>query len=166
MTRVLLAEPLTAAAFEPFGDVIQIEDAQALVINEGYAERFDDLARLDLTRDGGAPCLSIFRAKARDLPISIRMLERHPLGSQAFVPLSGHDYLIVVAPADDDPHFDGLRAFHARAHQGVNYHRGTWHHPLLALYSEDDFLVVDRRGPGGNLDEAWFGTWEVRVDLL
>ena len=166
MTRVLLAEPLTAAAFEPFGDVIQIEDAQALVINEGYADRFDDLARLDLTRDGGVPCLSIFRAKARDLPVSIRMLERHPLGSQAFVPLSGHDYLIVVAPADDDPHFDGLRAFHARANQGVNYHRGIWHHPLLALYSEDDFLVIDRRGPGGNLDEAWFGTWEVRVGLF
>jgi ureidoglycolate lyase len=166
MTRILEAEPLTAAAFAPFGDVIQVDNAEGLVINEGYAHRFDNLARLDLTRGGGTPCLSIFRARTRDLPITIRMLERHPLGSQAFIPLSGHDYLIVVAPADDGPHFDGLRAFHARADQGVNYHCGIWHHPLLALHTNDDFLVIDRRGPGDNLEEAWYGTWEVRVNLI
>ena len=165
MTRHLIAEPLTRASFALFGDVIQTEGAESFAINEGYAVRFDDLARLDLAGDQGRPRVSIFRAAARGLPLVIRMLERHPLGSQAFFPLSGNRYLVAVAPADDAPPFPGLRAFHARADQGVNYHRGVWHHPLLALRADDDFLVIDRGGPGDNLEEAVFAGAEVRLSV-
>jgi ureidoglycolate lyase len=153
MTREIFVEPLSATTFAAFGDVIDTQGAEPFQINDGYALRFDDLAALDLTCGGGKPCVSIFRAVARSLPITIRMLERHPLGSQAFIPLSGHDYLVVVALAEDSEPFESVRAFRANPTQGVNYHRGVWHHPLLALNSGDDFLVIDRKGSGNNLQE-------------
>lgn len=122
---------------------------EVVKINEGTATRFDDLARVDCGEAGGRPILSIFRAAPRPLPFVVAMLERHPLGSQAFVPLGPAPYLVVVAP---DP--DGApRAFLAAEGQGVNFHRGTWHHPLIALSQSSDFLVIDRGGPGANCDE-------------
>ena len=150
--HVLTIEPLSAAAFKPFGDVIEASDAaRHFPINDGYAERYHDLARVDVASGGGYAVINIFRAKPRSLPFELRLLERHPLGSQAFVPLSQLPYLVVVAPAAAEPDINHLRCFEAAPGQGVNYARGTWHHPLIALHSPCDFLVVDRGGPA---DEA------------
>ena len=145
-------EPLTAEAFKPFGDVIEAStSAQHFTINQGYAERFHKLAHVDLTQDGGQPAISIFKARARPLPLQLSMLEKHPFGSQAFMPLSGHAYLVVVASGGDTPDMTTLKCFSATAQQGVNYAKGTWHHPLLAL-NDGDFLVVDRAGPAGEVN--------------
>ena len=147
----LRVEALTREAFAAFGDVIEpASAAQTYAINAGTTTRFHDLARIDADRDGGRPVLSLFRAQPRELPFAITQLERHPLGSQAFVPLSQRPYLVVVAA---DP-VGTPRAFLARDGQGVNYHAGTWHHPLLALDGVSDFLVIDRAGPGNNCDEV------------
>ena len=149
----LAVEPLTAEAFAPFGDVIETEHARELfLINGGTTERFHDLATLDPGPDGQL-IVSIFRGQPRSLPFVVAMMERHPLASQAFFPVSAHPYLVVVAPPGAPPTSDTLRAFRARPDQGVNYARGVWHHPLLALETICDFLVIDRKGPGHNCDE-------------
>jgi ureidoglycolate lyase len=150
--RELTPEPLTAEAFAPFGRVIQAsDDAVKLDINQGHAVRYDRLAEVDVADEGGVGVISLFRARPLDALV-LRMFERHPLGSQSFVPLGGGPYLVAVAPAGDfDP--AGIRLFHAGANQGVHYRKGVWHHFLLALDATSDFLVVDRAGPGDNLDE-------------
>ena len=145
----LVIEPLTSEAFAPFGTVIETAGAHHFPINQGTTIRFHALATADPGPDGHA-ILSIFRGTRRPDPIRLTMLERHPLASQAFFPLSSHDWLAVVAK---EPHADGLRCFRATGDQGVNYARGVWHHPLLVLQPEQDFLVVDRDGPGENLEE-------------
>lgn len=149
--RELVPEPLTADAFAPFGDVIEAsEDAEILPINYGWTTRFNALS--DVAVGEGRAILSIFRSKPLS-PLVLKVFERHPLGSQAFMPLQGRPYLVAVAPPG--PFEVGqVRIFQARADQGVNYARGTWHHFLLALEAESDFLVVDREGPGENLDEV------------
>jgi ureidoglycolate lyase len=152
MMRTLAIESLTREGFAPFGDVIELEGAQRFPINNGTTLRFHDLARIDVAQAGGRPLLNLFRGEPRALPFEVTMLERHPLGSQAFVPLTEVPYLIVVAPA-------GLlvpqqiRAFASRGWQGVNYAKGVWHHPLIALQSVSDFIVIDRDGEGANCDE-------------
>ncbi|MBJ7553343.1 ureidoglycolate lyase [Marinomonas spartinae] len=156
-------EPLTAEAFAPFGEVIAAtESAHSFAINGGTTERFHDLAAVEVDGEarGG---ISIFRGQAREFPIAIRMLERHPKGSQAFMPLQGRPYLVVVAPngANDVPNLSQIRLFYATAEQGVNYRSGTWHHPLLALQATSDFLVVDRIGEGHNCDEFFFSDEQV-----
>jgi ureidoglycolate lyase len=144
----LPVEPLEAHAFSPFGDVIEAGGSAARrTINEGFAERFDDLARLDTQREEGRPVLSVFRARPRALPLQLRLLERHLLGSQAFMPLLSQRFLVVVAPGGAAPALAQLRCFLARPGQGVNYAAGTWHHPLIALDAGGDFLVIDRGGP-------------------
>lgn len=149
--RRLAPEPLTAAAFAPFGTVIETTGASSFPINGGTTTRFHALAKADTGPEGEAT-LSIFRASRWPQPVEIRMLERHPLGSQAFYPLSPQDWLIVVA-AGERPTAQDLRLFRARGNQGVQYARGVWHHPLLVLVEQQDFLVVDRQGPGENLQE-------------
>ena len=150
--RLLQVQPLNAEAFKPFGDVIQANDAaKHFSINQGYAERYDRLALVDANDLGGQAGISIFRAKARPMPIELSVLEKHPLGSQAFMPMSGHAYLVVVAPGGDAPEIDKAQCFLASATQGVNYAKGTWHHPLLALH-DGDFLVVDRSGAKGDMN--------------
>lgn len=162
-TKKLPIEPLTAEAFRPFGDVIEASDgARHFTINEGYAERFHDLAHIDVGMQAGRAIINIFRAQPRTLPMQLVLLERHQLGSQAFMPLSGRPYLVVVAPATpnaDAPDVAAIRCFRADAGQGVNYARGTWHHPLIALEAVCDFLVVDRGGAPGdhNCDEYPLG---------
>jgi ureidoglycolate lyase len=148
----LKPKPLTREAFAPFGDVIETEDAERLLINEGTTERFHDLAKVEL--GGGRALINIFRAQPRPSPIAIRMMERHPLGSQAFVALERRPFLVVVALPGAPPEAAALRAFITDGNQGVNYHPGVWHHPVLALLQETDFLVVDRGGPGANCDEV------------
>jgi ureidoglycolate lyase len=145
-------EPLTRSAFAEFGDVIELDGARHYPINGGTCERYHDLAKVDVADGGGHTLINVFRGQARALPLRIEMLERHPLGSQAFIPLSDRDYLVVVAPRGElDP--ATVRAFLARSRQGVSYGKGVWHHPLLALDVESDFIVVDRGGPGSNCDE-------------
>jgi ureidoglycolate lyase len=155
--RQISVEALTSAAFAPFGDVIEVgESARQFSINEGFATRFHDLAHIDVLDQGGRPILNIFRAVPRVLPMQLRVMERHPLGSQAFVPLSQRSYLVVVAPASTTLEPAQIRCFLALAGQGVNYAKGTWHHPLIAIDSTSDFLVVDRGGHAQdhNLDEV------------
>jgi ureidoglycolate lyase len=148
----LVPEPLTTRAFARFGKVIEADYAASHLINQGTTRRFHALATAD-EGAGGKAILSIFRAAAGQRPIRIRMLERHPLGAQAFVPMERHPWLIVVA---DRPAPEACRAFLARGDQGVQYAAGTWHHPLLTLQPTQDFLVVDREGPGENLEELRF----------
>jgi ureidoglycolate lyase len=150
--REVSPQPLTAEAFAPFGDVIEASDrAEQIAINYGYTTRFNDLAGIDVADGGGRAIVSLFRAQPLDPPL-LKLFERHPLGSQAFVPLQGRPYLIAVAPRG---HFDPAAAqlFRARSDQGVNYAKGVWHHFLLALEGQSDFLVIDRAGKGDNLDE-------------
>jgi ureidoglycolate lyase len=143
--------PLSREAFAAFGDVIGADGARTVIeINDGTAQRFHDLARIDTASEGGHTVLSLFRAQPRELPFEIVMLERHPLGSQAFVPLAGARYIVVVA---EHPEAEP-QAFLAGAGQGVNYRPGVWHHPLIALDQNGDFLVIDRGGPGANCDEV------------
>ncbi len=149
--RRLTPETLTAAAFAPFGTVIETAGAESFPINDGTTTRFHALATAETGSDGEA-IVSIFRARRWPQPVAIRMLERHPLGTQAFFPLSLEDWLVAVA-AGERPGAGDLRLFRARGDQGVQYVRGVWHHPLLVLAEQQDFLVVDRRGPGENLEE-------------
>ena len=151
-SQVLQVQPLTAEAFKPFGDVIEATDAaKHFSINQGFAQRYDKLAVVDANDQGGQAAISVFRAKARPLPMALSVLEKHPLGSQAFMPLSGHAYLVVVAPGVEQPDINKVQCFLASATQGVNYAKGTWHHPLLALH-DGDFLVVDRSGAKGDMN--------------
>jgi ureidoglycolate lyase len=153
---LLKAEPLTAEVFAPFGDVIQTAGRAPRMINEGTCERFDDLASVDVLANGGRPLMSIFKAAPRPLPFEVRVLERHPLSSQAFYPLDGVPFLVVVADDGDagTPWSNRIRAFRAAGDQGVSYRRNTWHHALLAIGQTSRFLVVDRGGPGDNCDEV------------
>lgn len=152
--KKLRIEALTANAFAPYGEVIAVDAAaRHFSINEGNTERYHDLANLDPGPDGKL-IVSIFRGQPRALPFAVTMMERHPHGSQAFIPLGPHPYLIVVARPGTQPGPDDLHAFLAQPGQGINYATGVWHHPLLALYEISDFLVVDRSGPGNNCDEA------------
>ncbi|WP_322029877.1 ureidoglycolate lyase [Paraburkholderia sp. J76] len=153
LTRATLAvEPLTREAFAPFGDVIELAGAKQIPINLGTTIRFHDLAKVDVTDESGRTLVNLFRGQPRELPFEVKMLERHPLGSQAFVPLNDKPYLVVVAPAGDLD-VTQIRAFVSRGWQGVNYAKGVWHHPLIALDEVSDFIVVDRGGEGLNLNE-------------
>jgi len=144
--------PLTKAAFAPFGQVIETKDAKAKLINEGFAQRIDGLAQIDVAAEGGSVNISLFDGSLRSSPILIKLMERHPLGSQFFMPLNEKPWLVVVCT---DPRARGsYRAFSATGQQGVNYARNTWHHPLLVLTDASPFLVVDRGGPGDNLEEV------------
>lgn len=148
---------LTKASFAPFGQVVEMEGAQHYPINQGFAERFNDLAFVDAE----AVNISIVVAKPRPEPIAITLMERHPLGSQMFYPLQDRPWLVVVCGDPKDR--ESFRAFSATGRQGINYARNTWHHPLLVLDTESRFLVVDRNGPGANLEEVRID--EIRLDL-
>ncbi|MCP3708550.1 ureidoglycolate lyase [Paraburkholderia sp. CNPSo 3274] len=152
-TRTTLTiEPLTPEAFAPFGDVIELAGAKQIPINLGTTIRFHDLAKVDVTDDGGRTLVNLFRGQPRELPFEVKMLERHPLGSQAFLPLNDKPYLVVVAPVGELD-VTQIRTFVSRGWQGVNYAKGVWHHPLIALGEVSDFIVVDRGGDGLNLNE-------------
>ena len=146
-------EPLTAAAFAPFGDVLDATGAPDRIINQGLCGRWHDRGRLDFG-DGRAG-ISIFLAEPRALPYRLEMVERHPDGSQAFVPMHGHPFLVIVAP-DHDGAPGTPRAFLTDGNQAINLHRGTWHGVLTPLAAPGLFAVIDRIGPGANLQEHWF----------
>ncbi|MDI1245983.1 MAG: ureidoglycolate lyase [Rhodoferax sp.] len=153
---MLKIEPLSASAFSPFGDVIGVNEARRhFTINAGYAERYHDLAHIQVARGGGYPIISIFRAQPRQFPLTMSALERHPLGSQAFFPLAAQPFLVVVALGGEAPELSSIRCFMASPGQGVNYAPGIWHHALIALDTPSDFLVIDRGGADtdANCDE-------------
>lgn len=144
MPCMIKAQKLTQEAFKPYGDVIETTDASVIYdINEGNTKRYHDLAHIDTAEQGGHTLVNIFRSTPLEQPITIKLMERHPKSSQAFYPLSGNPYLVVVAQGGD---FDiaTLKVFLATPNQGVNYHKGTWHHYSLALNEVSDFLVIDR----------------------
>ena len=148
--RTIRAGVLTAEAFAAFGDVLEAEGPHDWLINEGRCARFHDRARLEF--EGGRAGLSVFRAEPCALPWEVGLLERHPLGSQAFLPLSDDPFLVVVAP--DAGGVPGRPvAFVTRPGQGVNYHRNVWHGVLTPLGGAGVFAVVDRIGEGANLEE-------------
>lgn len=152
MSNTLMPTPLTRSAFASFGDVIEIAGAEVRSINAGTTRRFHNLATLDTDEAGGRPLLSIFHGQPFRFPMQITMLERHPLGSQAFVPMNGCAFLVIVA-RDENGTPAAPAAFVARGGQGVNYARNTWHHPLLSLSGQGEFIVIDREGAGQNLEE-------------
>lgn len=156
-------EPLTREAFAPFGDVIEKAGATSFETNQGTAVRYHDLARVDLTADQGRTLVSIFEATVpATLPVHLRLLERHPISSQAFVPLGKSPFVIVVATGGDQPDLSSIRAFRANGQQGINFRPATWHHPLIAL-ERADFLVIDRDGPGPGFDQDYE---EVLLDAI
>jgi ureidoglycolate lyase len=152
-TRQIIAEPLTKAAFAPYGDVVEWEGASPIPINQGFAERCNGLAGVDVSTAQGHPNISLFLARPRPAPIAVHVMERHPDGSQLFFPLQDRPWLVLVCADPGD--FASYRAFNASGRQGVNYARGVWHHPLLVLDADSRFLVVDRGGLGPNLEERW-----------
>jgi ureidoglycolate lyase len=151
----IMIQPLTRESFAPFGDVIESEGRDHFPINQGLTQRFHALSLTQMGGENGAVGLSIFHnLLATPVPFKIEMLERHPLGSQSFVPLAGQKFLIVVAHPFDQAHPDEQRisAFISNGQQGVTYHQGVWHHPLITLEANSDFLVIDRIGEGHNCD--------------
>ncbi len=157
--------PLNARAFAAFGQIIEVPADGGRTINGGTAIRHSRLATVDTSTCEGEAVISLFVAQARSLPLDLQELERHPLGSQAFMPLDGEPYLIVVAPGNEDGSPGLPQAFIARPDQGINLHRGVWHHPLLALHQTCRFLVVDRDGPGDNLEVVPLNSGRYQIDL-
>tara|TARA_A100001035_G_scaffold276043_1_gene270372 strand:+ start:252 stop:818 length:567 start_codon:yes stop_codon:yes gene_type:complete len=153
LIRSIVPQPLEKKAFEEFGNIIDTSMQNALLINDGNTERYNDLAELALNRDGGKPSINIFRSKPASLPFLIRSFERHPLSSQLFFPLSKQPYLVVVAPKGDFAS-SKIKAFLASPNQGVNFFPGTWHHYNLALNEISDFLVIDMIVDKKNCDEV------------
>lgn len=153
MSTRLGITPLTAADFAPYGDVMEAAGAPDKLINQGKCGRFHDRARLDFS-DGRAG-VSIFEGEVETLPLTLAMMERHPQGSQAFVPMSADPFLVVVA-ADGDGVPVNPRAFRTAPGQAINFHRGTWHGVLTPLVAPGLFAVIDRIGDGANLEEHWF----------
>ena len=152
MARTLAARPLTAEAFAPFGHVIEAAGAPSFFINNGRCARYHDLARPDIRGAGGAVALSVGRSEPVSLPYTLVLLERHPLGSQAFVPMTQHPFLICVAPDQGDAPGTPL-AFLCAPGQAINFHRGTWHGVLTPLHAPGLFAVIDRIGDTDNLNE-------------
>lgn len=146
-------EPLTATAFTPFGDVIETRERDWFYINDGSTQRFHDLAKV--TVGEGRTLINIFRATPLALPLPVAVMEHHPLGSQAFIPLSSRPFLVVVVAPPGDYDNAVVRCFLTESGQGVNYHPGVWHHPIIALQAESDFLVVDRGGEEQNCIEVF-----------
>lgn len=155
MGRTIIIEPLTREAFEPFGAVIEAAGEPSFLINGGLCGRYHDLARPELTDTAGAVSLSVGKSDAVELPMTLDLMERHPLGSQAFVPMNGTRILVIVAP-DDSGRPGTPRAFVSNGSQGIQYKAGCWHGILAPLSGPSDFLIVDRVGSGKNIEEYHF----------
>ena len=150
----LYAKPLNALEFSLYGDVIELrEDNLKFSINQGTAVRHHALSKVELSDANDEAIVSIFLTERAALPFTADAMECHPLGSQAFIPLSDSPYLVAVAPAGQFKP-QSVELFIAQPHQGINYHRGVWHHYILALREASRFLVIDRQGPGTNCEEV------------
>ncbi|WP_435273999.1 ureidoglycolate lyase [Psychrobium sp. nBUS_13] len=150
----LVTKPLTREAFSQFGDVIEIDGSQHYSINEGAVERYHDLANLDID-DGGRAIISFFKINhTKTFPHKFNLMERHPKGSQAFIPMFNAPVVIVVAPKGESFSSSNLQAFATNGKQGFNFKAGVWHMPLISDVKDRLFVVVDRSGPGENCDEV------------
>lgn len=149
----ITAKPLTAEAFTPFGDLLDVSGDPDKIINQGYCGRYHDRARMDFGPDGRAG-ISLFKAKPRELPYVLDLMERHPDGSQAFIPMSLDPFLIIVAPDEGGKPGQPI-AFVSESGQGINFHRNVWHGVLTPLHEPGLFAVVDRIGDTPNLEEVW-----------
>ena len=169
MKNTIQIQLLTSEKFARFGEVISCQGNDYFHINDAHTERYHALVMTEIIGDAKAG-ISIFRnIKSTQIPFEISMLERHPNGSQAFIPMQGQKFLIVVAPSldTDTPDLSQLCAFITDGTQGINYRAGTWHHPLLTLEAPSDFAVVDRIGTGHNCDVYQFPeTFKIEGNLF
>ena len=147
---VVKPKPITKQNFKKFGDMITTEDIKPIEINNGYAKRYDGIANLNTKKDSGESTISIFSALKRSFPMKIDMMEKHPLGSQAFIPMKETVFLAFVAPEGDKPDLSKVESFIIPEGIGINYNPGIWHFPLIATENMN-FLVIDRKGSGDNL---------------
>ena len=150
MEFIINPKPITKENFLIFGDVITTDKLKSIEINNGFAKRFDGIANLNTAQDNGVTTISIFSALKRSFPMKIDMMEKHPLGSQAFIPMKETTFLAFVAPQGDKPDLDKIKSFIIPPGIGINYSPGTWHFPLISTENMN-FLVVDRKGSGNNL---------------
>ena len=151
METIIKPKPINKSNFSGFGDVISTKDLNPIDINNGYAKRYDNIANLNTSKDNGETTISIFSALKREFPMKIDMMEKHPLGSQAFIPMKETTFLVFVAPEGEKPDLNKIESFIVPPGIGVNYKIDIWHFPLIS--TEDmNFLVVDRKGSGENLD--------------
>ena len=148
--KVIKAKKITKKNFSKFGQIIDTSKRNPININNGYAKRFDNLINVDTSKKRGKAIVSIFNAKKRKFPMKIDMMEKHPLGSQAFIPMEDTKFLIFVAPKGDKPNINKIQSFVVPRQTGINYKSGIWHFPLISTKNMN-FLVVDRKGKGKNL---------------
>ena len=146
--------PINSENFAPFGQVISLDNAHSYPINQGLTTRFHDLMDIDVSDEGGRPIVNVFRTQPLPLPHVVKIMERHPLGSQAFIPLDGEPFLVLVAPPQSKLQAEDLRLFVTDGCQGVNFYKNTWHHFQIVTDHCRDFIVIDRGGDGENLEET------------
>ncbi|KAA3632902.1 MAG: ureidoglycolate lyase [Proteobacteria bacterium] len=159
-------EPLTADTFRPYGEVIDTRDVEPTPINGGLTARYHDLATVDVATGGGRALVNVFRTRPLPLPHRVTVMERHPLGSQAFMPIGAARFLVLVGLGDSRFDPGSVKLFVSDGHQGVNYSRNTWHHYQIVLGATADFLVIDRGGPGNNLEEARVGSLGITIPAV
>lgn len=166
-TIVLNAEPLTKENFAPYGDVIEAEGSEHFAINVGTVERYHDLAKVQADySNNGKPIVSLAKINtAGSFPFNFNLVERHPKGSQAFIPMFDAPVAVVVAKAGGTVDVSDLKAFVTNGKQGFNYHAGIWHMPLMSDEEGRMFVVVDRAGPGNNCDELTFENENVELRI-
>ena len=150
MKIIIKPKEITRENFAIYGDLISSNSIKPIDINAGYAKRFNDLAKINTSKDKGETIISIFSALKRSFPMKIDMMEKHPLGSQAFVPMKETIFLTFVAPPGDIPEIKKIQSFIIPPKMGVNYKPGIWHFPLIST-EDTNFLVIDRKGSGKNL---------------
>jgi len=150
METIVKPIKVTKTNFATFGDLISSEDVKPMDINAGYAKRFDNLANINTSRDDGKTIVSVFSALKRTFPMKIDMMEKHPLGSQAFIPMKETTFLSFVAPPGKFPEINKVQSFIIPPKTGINYKPGIWHFPLIST-EDTNFLVIDRKGSGENL---------------
>ena len=150
MEKIIKPVKVSRSNFSSYGDLISTDDINPMNINEGYAKRFDNLANLDTLKDSGKTIVSIFSALKRTFPMKIHMMEKNPLGTQAFIPMKETTFLAFVAPSGESPEIDKIQSFVIPPKRGINYKPGIWHFPLIST-ENINFLVIDRKGSGDNL---------------
>ena len=150
MEKIIKPVKVSRSNFSSYGDLISTDDINPMNINEGYAKRFDNLANLDTSKDSGKTIVSIFSALKRTFPMKIHMMEKHPLGTQAFIPMKETTFLCLVALPGELPEINKIQSFIIPPKMGINYKPGIWHFPLIST-EDTNFLVIDRKGSGENL---------------